>query len=81
MLTQSAIRNQAFKKTTMQTVPPAAAQSLGGPIEMMGATMSFARNAEIYGEGEPADYIYNGVWRRRYTLTVGGVVNSLRCVS
>jgi CRP-like cAMP-binding protein len=25
---------------------------------MMGAQMSFPRNAEIYGEGEPADYIY-----------------------
>jgi CRP-like cAMP-binding protein len=24
----------------------------------MGAPMSFARNAEIYGEGEPADYLY-----------------------
>ncbi len=25
---------------------------------MMGASMSFARNAEIYGENEPADYLY-----------------------
>jgi CRP-like cAMP-binding protein len=25
---------------------------------MMGAPMSFGRNAEIYGEGEPADYLY-----------------------
>jgi CRP-like cAMP-binding protein len=25
---------------------------------MMGAPMSFARNAEIYGEGEPAEYLY-----------------------
>jgi CRP-like cAMP-binding protein len=29
-----------------------------GPLEMMGAQMSFRRNAEIYGEGEEADYIY-----------------------
>ncbi len=28
---------------------------------MMGASMSFARNAEIYGEGEPADYLYKVV--------------------
>jgi CRP/FNR family nitrogen fixation transcriptional regulator len=28
---------------------------------MMGAPMSFARNAEIYGEGEPADYLYKVV--------------------
>jgi CRP/FNR family transcriptional regulator, nitrogen fixation regulation protein len=31
---------------------------LGGSIELMGASMSFARNEEIYGEGEPADYLY-----------------------
>jgi CRP/FNR family nitrogen fixation transcriptional regulator len=33
-------------------------QSLDGALEMMGATMSFPRNAEIYGENEPADYLY-----------------------
>jgi CRP/FNR family transcriptional regulator, nitrogen fixation regulation protein len=27
-------------------------------IELMGARMSYARNAEIYGEGEPAEYVY-----------------------
>jgi CRP-like cAMP-binding protein len=27
-------------------------------IDLMGAPMSFTRNAEIYGEGEPADYLY-----------------------
>jgi CRP-like cAMP-binding protein len=32
--------------------------ALNGPIEMMGAAMSFARNSEIYGEDEPADYVY-----------------------
>jgi CRP/FNR family transcriptional regulator, nitrogen fixation regulation protein len=26
--------------------------------ELMGASMIFRRNAEIYGEGEPADYLY-----------------------
>jgi CRP/FNR family nitrogen fixation transcriptional regulator len=31
---------------------------LTGPIEMMGAPMSFPRNGEIYGEGEPADFVY-----------------------
>jgi CRP/FNR family nitrogen fixation transcriptional regulator len=32
--------------------------SLGGTIEMMGAPMPFVRNAEIYGENEPAEYLY-----------------------
>src|SRR6266704_578625 len=26
-------------------------------IELMGVRMSYARNTEIYGEGEPADYL------------------------
>ena len=30
----------------------------GSSIEMMGAAMPFARNAEIYGENEPAEYLY-----------------------
>lgn len=37
---------------------PIAAHALSGHIEMMGATMPFSRNAEIYGENEKADYIY-----------------------
>src|SRR5690348_2357134 len=32
-----------------------------GTMEMMGAPMSFARNTEIYGENEPADYLYKVV--------------------
>ncbi len=40
-------------------VPPA--HALTGPIEMMGAPMTFSRNGEIYGEGEPADYVYKVV--------------------
>jgi len=30
----------------------------GGLIEAMGAQIPFGRNAEIYGEGEPAEYVY-----------------------
>ena len=45
---------------SIQTKPgkPAAAHALSGPIELMGATMPFCRNAEIYGENEPADFLY-----------------------
>ena len=42
-------------------LPSAANSNLSGPIELMGARMTFARNAEIYGEGEPADYLYKVV--------------------
>ena len=31
---------------------------LGESIELMGAAMPFARNGEIYGENEPAEYLY-----------------------
>jgi CRP/FNR family transcriptional regulator, nitrogen fixation regulation protein len=61
MLTQTAVRNASWKKPTMGTVPPAGPGSHGGTLDMMGAQMSFSRNAEIYGEGEPADYIYRVV--------------------
>ena len=37
---------------------PVSPRSLGNSVEMMGAPMPFSRNAEIYGENEPADYLY-----------------------
>jgi len=44
-----------------QGVRPVPAHDLAGSIEMMGAPMAFARNSEIYGEDEPADYLYKVV--------------------
>jgi CRP-like cAMP-binding protein len=41
--------------------PSTVSHTLEGTVELMGAPMSFARNAEIYGEGEPADYLYKVV--------------------
>src|SRR5207237_3520614 len=61
MLAQSAIRTGSFTQPTKQAMPPAASHAPGGAIEFMGAPMSFARNAEIYGEDEPADYLYKVV--------------------
>ena len=61
MLTQTAVRNASWKKPIMGNVPPSAARPAIDPLEMMGAQMSFSRNAEIYGEGEAADYIYRVV--------------------
>jgi len=37
---------------------PAASDALTDSFDMMGASMSYARNAEIYGENEPAEYLY-----------------------
>jgi len=40
---------------------PTSSHPLTGSIEMMGAPMTFPRNGEIYGEGEPADFVYKVV--------------------
>jgi CRP/FNR family nitrogen fixation transcriptional regulator len=55
-----------------QTVP--GSPPLAGAIDMMGAPMTFARNSEIFGEGEPADYLYkvvSGTVRTSKILTDG----------
>ena len=39
-------------------VPSAASHTLNGTLDMMGAPMCFARNSEIYGENEPAEFLY-----------------------
>jgi CRP-like cAMP-binding protein len=69
MLTQIPMRSGHFTPSVAPAraaMAPAGSLALGryalnGPIEMMGAAMAFARNAEIYGEGEPADYVYKVV--------------------
>jgi CRP/FNR family nitrogen fixation transcriptional regulator len=45
---------------------------LTGALEMMGAVMSFTRNEEIYGDAEPADYLYK---------VVSGVVRMYKILS
>ena len=42
-------------KISFPSAPPA---SITGLSDMMGAALSFARNEEVYGEGEPAEYLY-----------------------
>ncbi len=69
MLTQTAIRTDTFRRFVPPTrnSAPAPIQPLDGASEreplahsmqLMGATMSYPRNAEIFGENEPADYVY-----------------------
>src|SRR6266566_8792026 len=76
MLTQTAIRNASQREPATQPrrvpVPSAAMQT--GTIELMGACMPFAANAEIYGENEPADYLYKVISGtvRTYKVLVDG---------
>ena len=76
MLPQTAIRDvcQRQPATQLRRVPLPGAAMPTGTIELMGACMSFAANAEIYGENEPADYLYkvvNGTVRT-YKVLVDG---------
>jgi CRP/FNR family transcriptional regulator, nitrogen fixation regulation protein len=63
MLMQSAARNGYFRQSIdgARRTPPVGSHALVSSIEMMGAPMSFNRNAEIYGENEPAEYVYKVV--------------------
>ena len=47
--------------TTQRSPPPIAPHPLTGPLEMMGTTMSYDRNEEVYGEGDAAEYLYKVV--------------------
>jgi CRP/FNR family transcriptional regulator, nitrogen fixation regulation protein len=68
MLPQTAIRsNQTRYFVSPTNYPPLAAKSFGAgngaesleqSLPFMGATISYSRNAEIFGEDEPSDYLY-----------------------
>src|SRR5262245_24091631 len=74
MLTQSAIHTGSFKQPMVTMRLPSAGIPQGGTIEMMGALMTFTRDSEIYGENEPADYLYKVVSGavRTYKVLVDG---------
>jgi CRP/FNR family transcriptional regulator, nitrogen fixation regulation protein len=55
MSTQTMIARSPSPQPTSRPLGP---RSLGSSVEMMGAPMPFSRNAEIYGENEPAEYLY-----------------------
>jgi CRP/FNR family transcriptional regulator, nitrogen fixation regulation protein len=63
MLTRTSVQNasnkQMFSPRSSHAVP--GGPPLANAIERMGAPMTFGRNVEIYGEGEPADYLYKVV--------------------
>jgi CRP/FNR family transcriptional regulator, nitrogen fixation regulation protein len=61
MLTHAAIRIGSLERREMPTPPPPANHAFEGAVELMGASMLFPRNSEIYGENEPADYFYKVV--------------------
>jgi CRP/FNR family nitrogen fixation transcriptional regulator len=60
MLTPATVHEGRLRPVTghYRPAPPPACHSLLGRLELTGATMPFDRNSEIYGENEPADYVY-----------------------
>ena len=60
MHAQTAIRANAIHRPAMSARPlhDDVATALDQQMSLMGATMSYPRNAEIFGENEPADYLY-----------------------
>ena len=60
------------RPATPVPVPPLDGSDLVQAMALMGARMNFARNAEIYGEGEPADFVY---------LVVSGTVRASKILS
>lgn len=59
MLTYANTSSQSWKAP--RQAPPAGAMSFGDNVQVTGSPMPFARNEEVYGEGEPAEFIYQVV--------------------
>jgi CRP/FNR family transcriptional regulator, nitrogen fixation regulation protein len=60
MLTQTAFEN-SVSRFAVRTMPSIDDRAFKRPIGLMATPMSFPRNTEILGEGEPADYVYEMV--------------------
>ncbi|HTV38839.1 MAG TPA: helix-turn-helix domain-containing protein [Xanthobacteraceae bacterium] len=70
MLNQSAIRSDVIRRPAIQArnglqmvhgFDAEQGESLAQHMQLMGAIMSYPRNAEIFGENEPAEYLYKVV--------------------
>lgn len=65
MHTQTMTHADASRHATVargiRPMPPVNSHPSVNSIELMGAPMPFARNTEIYGENEPAEYLYKVV--------------------
>lgn len=60
MTSRSSSRHPAAQLAA-RALPQISPRPVNHSIELMGAAMPFSRNAEIYGENEPAEYLYKVV--------------------
>jgi CRP/FNR family nitrogen fixation transcriptional regulator len=73
MLTQTAIHARSTPRYgRSETSKPALPRPLTTSLDMIGARMNYARNTEIYAEGEPAEYLYK---------VISGVVRTYKLLS
>jgi CRP/FNR family transcriptional regulator, nitrogen fixation regulation protein len=75
MHTHTAIRPASYGRSTqLQNRPLPSGRQGADVIELMGTVMPFSRNAEIFGENEPADYLYKVISGtvRTYKVLVDG---------
>jgi CRP/FNR family nitrogen fixation transcriptional regulator len=72
MLMQSEIRIDAHPTNRFPRRALTSGNFSGDSIDIMGAAMPFARNVEIYGENEPADYLYK---------IIGGAVRTYKILA
>jgi CRP/FNR family nitrogen fixation transcriptional regulator len=74
MLTQevTAFQQRQPVRAKSPVAPPTACHTVADAFSMLGASMRFERNTEIYGEDEPADYVYK---------VVSGAVRSYKLLS
>jgi CRP/FNR family nitrogen fixation transcriptional regulator len=74
MLTQEvmAFRQRQPVRAKAPAISPATCHTVADAFSMLGASMRFERNTEIYGEDEPADYVYK---------VISGAVRSYKLLS
>jgi CRP/FNR family nitrogen fixation transcriptional regulator len=58
MLMQTPMSGTGAQQNRMPGSVPASSHRFDDTIDMMGAPLSVGRNAEIYGDQEPAEYVY-----------------------
>jgi CRP/FNR family transcriptional regulator, nitrogen fixation regulation protein len=59
MLTQTQLRTVSASQTSSNPIPrPTPGRSAFGTMEAMGIQMKYGPNEEIFGEDEPAEYVY-----------------------
>ena len=61
MLTYSSTNRSIFQPVVPAGFPPVSRPSASRQIEAIGVPMPFKRNNEVYGQGEPSEYLYRVV--------------------